>query len=158
MSRELIIKSWCDRCESKGVLKVPAEHTYTIGFTAGESRPALRVIELCNACDAEIDWVPKLLADNSIPLDAPKITPPTLSDAPPPTQYSNRVACRVCGKTYPTTTIAAHVWGMHRHAESRPKQPNKCPECGVVRTSGMAQHRTTAHRFSAIDEAYRGLL
>jgi phage FluMu protein Com len=155
--RELIIRAWCDRCESLGNERTPAEHTYTIGIVKGETRPAPRVIELCDECDAAIDWLPKLMADFSIPLDpkAPIAKPTTQPAASVPT---DRVVCKVCGSEIGKSAIVSHVWAKHKPGQSKPEHPNKCPDCGMVNATGMGQHRSQAHGWSPLADAYRGLV
>jgi len=156
--RELIIRAWCDRCESLGNERAPAEHTYTIGIVKGETRPAPRVIELCDACDAEIDWLPKLVADHSIPLD-PKHPQAAAPQRPPAaTQPSDRLECRVCGRALSRSALIGHLWSQH-HRKQRPPPPSVCPECReVFDMQGMTMHRVLQHGFSPIDEAYKGLI
>jgi hypothetical protein len=157
--RELIIRAWCDRCEALGNERTPAEHTYTIGIVKGETRPAPRVIELCDSCDAEIDWLPKLVADHSIPLD-PKShhAPPTPQRGPAADLQGDRVICRVCALQLTKSAIVGHVWAKHKPGQQRPPQPAVCPDCREVFGQGMGMHRSQAHGISALDEAYRGLL
>jgi len=159
MSRELIIKSWCDRCQALGNDRTEARHVYTIGIVKGETRPAPRVIELCDECDAELDWLPKLVADFSIPLD-PK-HPMAAPAKPPAAPYSgDRVVCRVCDKELAKTAILGHVWAKHRPGQDRPIPPTVCPECRTVfdNGTGMWMHRSAMHGVTALDEAYKGLV
>lgn len=156
--RELIIKSWCDRCEALGNDRAEARHTYTIGIVKGETRPAPRVIELCDSCDAEIDWLPKLVADHSIPLDSKHPAP--LAKPLAATYSTDRVECRVCGNTLAKTAILGHVWAKHRPGQTRPVPPTVCPECRTIfeNGTGMWMHRSSMHGVTALDEAYKGLI
>lgn len=157
--RELVVFNWCDRCESLGHPRTEAKHTYSVGIVPGENRPAVRVIELCDECDAaEVSQLIKLLSTHSIPLD------PKAKAAPEPipqrTKYlpDNKEQCQVCGSDYHKSSIATHIWAIHRPGEARPEHPNKCPECGLVNPTGMGQHRSQKHGWSAVTEAYKGLI
>jgi len=156
--RELIIRAWCDRCESLGNERTEAKHTYTIGIVKGETRPAPRVIELCDACDAEIDWLPKLMADHSIPLD-PKAKPAAPLQPPAAPLGTDRVMCRVCGRELVKTAIVGHIWSQHRRGEKRPAPPSVCPTCREdFDVQGMTMHRVLQHGYSPVEAAYEGLL
>ena len=155
--RELIIRAWCDRCESLGNERTEAKHTYSVGIVKGETRPAPRVIELCDGCDAEIDWLPKLLADHSIPLDT-KHPQAVAQRAPAAPVVGDRVECKVCGRSLTKTAIIGHLWSQH-HRKPRPGPPSVCPECReVFDPQGMTMNRVLQHGFSPIEDAYRGLL
>lgn len=159
--KELIIRSWCDRCESLGKLRAEARHTYTVGIVSGETRPALRVIELCDECDAtEIDILSKLLASHSVPLDPKAAKTPAPEPIPQRSRYvpADKLTCKICDRDYHASSLAQHIWAVHRAGEDRPVQPKKCPECGVVNPTGMGQHRSQAHGWSAVTEAYKGLI
>jgi hypothetical protein len=154
MSREIIVAAWCDRCEAAERLKVPATHTYTIGLVRGESRPAPRVIELCDACDPALADVFDLVAKHSIPLDTANPTKPP--EASSPAEFAE---CLVCGSTMTRGSIVGHVWSQHRPGETKPAQPARCPVCrGSYSAAGMPMHRARAHGDYALDEAYRGLV
>lgn len=155
--REVIFKSWCDRCESLGEPRQEARNTFTVGIVAGEARPALRVIELCDECAAaEIDVLGKLLGTHSIPVDLTKVKAPAAPAVSPP--ETERVECRVCGATLAKSAILGHVWAVHRPGQTRPVPPTVCPECRGVYEGGMWMHRTKMHGKSALDEAYKGLV
>jgi uncharacterized C2H2 Zn-finger protein len=151
MSREIIVASWCDRCQAIDDRKEPATHTYTIGLVKGETRPALKVVELCDAHDPMLADLFDLLAKNSIPLE-----PPTAGKRAP----ADDLVCRVCGKEFTArTSTVQHVWQMHRPGEDRGKQPARCPECHEPFSApAMSSHRSRSHGFSALDNAYSGLL
>jgi hypothetical protein len=152
--RELIVRAWCDRCEALGHPRTEAEHTYTIGIVKGETRPALRVVELCDECDsAEIDVMIKMVADHSIPLEAK--APAKLAG---PYHNSDRVECLVCHVNISRGSVVGHIWSQHRAGEKRPPQPTKCPECHQPFGEGMGMHRNRIHGWSALDEAYLGLI
>jgi hypothetical protein len=157
--RELIIRAWCDRCESLGNERTEAKHTYSVGIVKGETRPAPRVIELCDECDAAIDWLPKLLADHSNPLD-PKARPAAApQSAPAATLQGDREICRVCGRELGRSALIGHIWSQHRRGQKRPPPPSVCPECReVFEIQGMTMHRVLQHGFSPIEDAYKGLL
>jgi hypothetical protein len=157
MSREIIIASWCDRCQAADEsARVPATHTYTLGLVSGETRPELRVLMFCDSCDPVLAEVEDLLRKNSIPLDTGR-TPATKgpADVPGPA----RIECRVCGETMARSSILQHVWSQHRPGEKRTAQPARCPDCReVFAPAGMSMHRARAHGWSALDDAYDGLI
>jgi uncharacterized C2H2 Zn-finger protein len=154
----MIIRAWCDRCESLGNDRTEAKHIYSIGMVKGETRPAPRVIELCDECDAAIDWLPKLLADHSLPLDLkhPAVVPTPAAKAP---SYDpgSKETCLICDTPYHKSSLAQHIRAVHRNGLVQ-EQPLKCPDCGLVKQSGMGQHRSQAHGWSAITEAYGDLV
>jgi hypothetical protein len=157
--REVIFKAWCDRCESLGQPRTEALHTYSIGIVKGETKPAIRVIELCDACDsAEVDILSKLLATHSIPLDTKSAAIPAA-----PARHtggydpSAKQECRICNRDYSVSSLAQHIWAVHRGQPKPPPQPTRCPDCGIT-IPGMGQHRSQAHGWSAIQEAYKGLI
>lgn len=153
--RELIVRAWCDRCEALGHPRAEAKHTYTIGIVKGETRPALRVIELCDECDStEIDVLAKMVADHSIPLE-PK---PQQSTGQSSGASTDRIECLVCHGTLNRGSLVGHIWSQHRANEKRPQQPAKCPDCHKPFAEGMAMHRNRIHGWSAVDEAYEGLI
>jgi len=125
-----------------------------VGIVKGENRPALRVIELCDECDsAEIDVMIKMVADHSIPLE---IKPPAKPTGP--MSATDRVECLVCHGHVNRGSLVGHIWSQHRPGEPRPQQPVKCPDCHKPFTDGMAMHRNRIHGWSAVDEAYQGLI
>ena len=154
MSREIIVASWCDRCQAIDDRKEPATHTYTIGLVKGETRPALKIVELCDAHDPMLADLFDLLAKNAIPLEPPAKRADPADD----------LVCRVCGKEFTArTSTVSHVWNIHRtdttRAEAMQAQPSRCPECREpFSPEGMRAHRTRAHGWTALDEAYSGLL
>lgn len=155
MSREVIIASWCDRCDALE-RKTAATHTYTIGIVKGENRPALRVVELCDDHDPMLADLFDLLAKNSIPLDPDALKPAAPSPAP---ARRDREECRVCGAEVARSSLITHVWTQHRAGETRPAPPVRCPECRKsIPPAGMSMHRNRAHGVSALDEAYSGLI
>jgi uncharacterized C2H2 Zn-finger protein len=150
MSREIIVASWCDRCQAIDDRKEPATHTYTIGLVKGETRPALKIVELCDAHDPMLADLFDLLAKNSIPLE-----PATRAEP------ADDLACRVCGKEFTArSSTVQHVWQVHRPGEPRVGQePARCPECREsFDPAGMRAHRSRAHGYTALDRAYDGLL
>lgn len=148
MSREIIVASWCDRCQAIDDRKEPATHTYTIGLVKGETRPALKVVELCDAHDPMLADLFDLLAKNSIPLEPAKKQP------------ASELECRICGREFSArTSIVQHVWQVHRPGEDRlGEQPARCPECGdSYSPDGMRRHRSRVHGYTALDAAYEGI-
>lgn len=155
MSRELIVRSWCDRCQALGQDRAEAKHTYTIGIVRGEARPQLRVIELCDECDAaELDLLTKIVADHSIALE---IKPPAKL-IPAPGHPTDRIECLVCRGVFNRGSLVGHIWAVHRPGEKRPPQPAKCPECHEAFGEGMGMHRNRMHGHSSLDDAYQGLI
>jgi len=55
-------------------------------------------------------------------------------------------------------SVVGHIWSQHRPGEKRPAQPAKCPECHQAFGEGMGMHRNRIHGWSALDEAYVGLI
>jgi hypothetical protein len=156
MSREIIIASWCDRCQAADEsARVPATHTYTLGLVSGETRPELRVLMFCDSCDPVLAEVEDLLRKNSIPLDTGRTKPvgPVAKASDPVS-----VECLVCGAVLNRSSILSHVWSQHRPGELR-TQPARCPDCRQpFDPAGMSMHRTKIHGWSALAAAYEGLV
>jgi hypothetical protein len=102
-----------------------------------------------------MDWLPKLLADHSIPLD---VKHPAAAKPPDTSYIGDRSECRVCGGSFSKSALVAHVWSKHKPGQHRPEHPSKCPDCGMVNGSGMGQHRSQAHGWTPLTDAYRGLV
>lgn len=156
--REMIIKAWCDRCEALGQPRTEARHLYTVGIVKGEARPALKVIELCDSCDStEIDMLSKILADHSLPVDRAKLAPAAHTPDQSADYIHPRVECRICGNQISKSSLVSHIWATHRPGETKPSHPARCPDCHLV-SPNMGMHRARAHGWSAIDQAYEGLV
>jgi hypothetical protein len=155
MSREVILASWCDRCDALE-RKTPATHTYTAGIVKGENRPALRIVELCDEHDPMLADLFDLLAKHSIPLDPAALRP---AEPARPAARSERQECLVCGEPIAKGSLVVHIWSQHRAGEERPASPARCPECRKpFAPQGMGIHRNRLHGYSALDEAYAGLI
>lgn len=154
MSREVIIASWCDRCDADD-RKTAATHTYTIGLVKGETRPALKVVELCDEHDPMLADLHDLIAKHSIPFD-----PKTAAKPAPVAATSSshkQAACRICGDVLTTPALLSHIWNVHRKGETRPPVPRICPDCRQpYAPQGMGVHRNNAHGYSSIEDAYEG--
>lgn len=160
MSREIVRLSWCDRCDAED-RKTPATHTYTVGLVHGETRPAPRVLELCDEHDPILADVFDLLAKNSIPLDPnAKAAKPAPSPAAAVTyRGGSRIECDVCGVAMARSSLVNHIWSQHRPGETKPEPPRVCPDCRTpFDPAGMSMHRNKVHGYSAVDEAYAGLV
>jgi len=150
VSREIIVASWCDRCQAIDDRKEPATHTYTIGLVKGETRPALKIVELCDAHDPMLADLFDLLAKNAIPLEP----------APAKRAPADELACRICGKEFTArTSVTQHVWTVHRPGQTRGgNQPARCPDCReAYEPDGMRMHRSRSHGYTALDMAYEGI-
>jgi hypothetical protein len=164
--RELILKVWCDLCALERVsggldiaVNVEAKHTYTLGAVQGESRPALKVLELCDTHDKVATDLIELLGQLG---QTPELKTKPAPVAPPPVERQGTakrlVPCPCCRVETGRNTLVAHVWGRHR-TDQRPDLHGVCPECKlrVDSNTGLSAHRRSSHGFDALVEALAGV-
>lgn len=152
--REMIMRRWCDECWHEGQLQNEASFTYTMGVVQGESRPALKVLELCEDHNKlAVDLMDLLKEIGQLPdFTQAKKTPASSTPAVP------QLACPVCGMAMAKTSLIGHVWSKHR-TDRRPDQPRNCPTCGefIDNGTGMSAHRRSSHGFDALADALAGV-
>lgn len=154
--------AFCDLCHLENE-RVEAPHTYTIGVVAGENRPALKVLELCDTHDKVATELMALLATIGQPPDlkakpaAANIGRPPL-DVPRGADGRPQGDCPVCGQTMARNGMVSHIWQAHR-PDTKPPAPTRCPECGERPGSpqAMAQHRRVTHGYDAVADALAGV-
>lgn len=149
--REMVMNRWCDSCFLESEAKVLAVSTFTVGACTGESRPALKVLELCERHAKMIQDVQALLAVTGQ-------TPELLPKAPVAARPVNMQPCPVCQRETPRNAMVAHVWRHHR-TDERPNYGVTCPTCHEQQESGagLASHRRITHGFDALADALSGV-
>lgn len=154
--RELRLLKWCDMCWQETETQQEAVNSYSVGICSGESRPALKLVELCDthqkvlvdllALLANIGTTPDLIPKKSTkPVAALQTVRPTKP-------------CPVCHELVGENVLVTHVWRMHRDDE-RPPMPKVCPQCRaqVETGTGMSAHMRNVHQYSALDDALSGV-
>lgn len=133
--------------------RTEATHTYTVGLVAGETKPALKVLELCDRHDKLAGELAGILAGiGQTPALPAKVVAP--APTPPPSRPS--WDCPLCGEHLGRNVAVAHVWNRHRR-DVRPEIPKRCPDCGHPATGqGMTAHRRSAHGYDALADALSG--
>jgi len=155
--REVVVMRWCDACQQEDMTKTPATSTFTIGAVAGESKPALKVLELCERHEKLITDLQLLLREvGQQPEMAPTATRAQHSYAS--SGAAEQVLCPVCQASVTRQALINHVWNRHR-TEGRPEAPKVCPECRVSYPSpaGCGVHRRMAHGYDPLAEALAGV-
>lgn len=164
--RELILKVWCDICALERVsggldiqVNVEAHHTYTIGAVVGESKPALKVLELCDTHNKVATDLIELLGHlgQTPTVAAHPVRPPI--HTPEAVEHARRpVPCPACRTEIGRNTMVAHVWARHR-TDERPDLKGVCPECRlrVDSNTGLSAHRRSAHGYDALEDALAGV-
>jgi len=152
--REMTMNHWCDSCFLEAQTKEPAVHTFTVGACTGESRPALKVLELCERHSKLVLDLQALLAETGQVPEPAKLT----ARLAPLKKRSALTPCPVCQGTVPRNTMVAHVWRHHR-TDERPKTDAKCPTCHEQQRdgAGLAAHRRIAHEYDALADALAGV-
>jgi hypothetical protein len=157
MSREVVFLRWCSLCESDGVERVEAVEAYTIGLVKGETRPAPRVLDVCDTHAEELLALSVVVAKHSIPLD-PKAKPSPMPEPKAVATATGRplLECKICGKSTTKNNMTNHIWS---HSPTpRPPQPARCPTCGERVDRAMGVHRSQAHGWSPIEDAYEQVI
>jgi hypothetical protein len=154
--REMKMLRWCDMCWHEGQLQQEATWTYTIGLVANESRPALKLLEVCDTHNKVVVDLAAMLAEVGQLPDLPKkVGRPPLED-----QHPRRTAtpCPVCRVEVAKNTMVAHIWTNHR-TDEKPPLPEICPQCRahIPSPQGMAQHKRVQHGFDAVADALSGV-
>lgn len=164
MSREIIIKSWCDNEDAHPTER--AESDGALLFAVNGKPP--RELDLCDKCTAALYEPLGALLDNhgrapsevyqervnprSARLEHPELSRPTQGT---PWQ------CPECGADMKLGSALGHLWSHHLRGVERPKQPETCPDCGyyspakegVGHASSMGMHRSTRHGWDPRSEA-----
>lgn len=166
--RELILKVWCDICameRGEDGLQLPmhmeASHTYTIGVVAGEARPALKLLEVCDTHNKVATELIDLLAQVGQTPDMPTVKP-AARQAQPLSEAQGAakrlVPCPACRLEVQRNTMVSHVWRHHRK-DSRPDLHLTCPTCREksANPAGLAAHRRQIHDFDALADALSGV-
>lgn len=149
--RELVERHWCDSCFLESEAKEAAVHTFTVGAVAGESRPMLKVLELCERHSKLVLELQALLSETG--------QTPELKAKPAATPVGQRaVPCPVCQVSVKRSTLVAHVWRHHR-TDERPDHHAKCPTCHEQQRdgAGLAAHRRIVHSYDALADALSGV-
>lgn len=159
--REIVMLKWCDGCQLEGALRTEATHTFTVGCVAGEQRPGLKVLELCDIHHKVIADLQQLLAEvGQTPELPPKPKPAESSTASyyATSRNSEPVQCPVCAKDMIRGSLIGHVWSHHRK-DKRPPAPTVCPDCGERYPSpaGCGVHRRQVHDFDALADVLSGV-
>ena len=157
--REMVWNSWCDACYSDGEAKVPALHTFTVGAVGGETRPGLKLLELCEQHSKLILEVQVLLQQTGQLPDFSKAAKPKPVASSPSTPYAHRMTvCPICRAEYARNGMVAHVWRAHR-TDKRPDHHGRCPTCYEQQdnSAGLAAHRRIAHGYDALEDALSGV-
>ena len=153
--REMRIDKWCDSCYLEDEARVPAVSSFTVGIVAGETRPELKLLELCERHSKAVTELQALLGEVSHPELPPK---PAAKPAPPSAAYAQRLmACPICDLEYARNGMVSHVWRAHR-TDKRPNHNGRCPTCREMQVSaaGLAAHRRIAHGYDALEDALSG--
>jgi len=156
--REMVWNKWCDACYSDGQAKVAALHTFTVGAVVGETRPGLKVLELCEQHGKLVTDLQALMAETGQLPDfaAAKPKPAPVATSTP---YAHRLTvCPICRGEYARNGMVSHVWRAHR-TDQRPDYQGRCPDCGEDQFTGagLAAHRRTAHGYDALEDALSGV-
>lgn len=159
--REVQIRSWCDLCiEENEDERVEATETFTAGIVTGETRPELKLVELCEQHAKVLTDLGRWLADIGQPpaLPAPaRAKPKASTSAPSHEPVGPQSTCPVCDYTSSRSHAATHFHNAHLRIP-KPAQPKACPTkgCDFAHDSApqMGVHRASAHGWSALDEAY----
>lgn len=160
MVREIRVLAWCDVCHLEHE-QTPAEHAYSIGIVAGETRPAIKVLELCETHDKIAAELIALLAGIGTTPEL-KAKPAAMGRPPAPGPRTNTGRllrdCPVCDQTVPSNTLVSHIWQRHR-TDPKPAALMRCPDCGLRgnNTQHVAAHRRAAHGHDALTEALAGV-
>lgn len=164
--RELVMRKWCDACYADGEIQEPATTTYTIGAVSGETRPALRVVELCERHDkVATDLIHLLSGIGQLPDFAQKTQKPLSAinegkQGRPFTSAENAartMPCPICDIGIVRSAMINHVWSQHR-TDPKPVYGTTCPDCRAEYDTGqgVAAHRRSEHGFDALADALSG--
>ena len=154
--REMVWNKWCDACYADGEAKVPALLTFTAGVVAGEARPGLKVLELCDQHSKLVTDLQALLAETG---QLPDLTAKPKPAAPAATPYAQRMTvCPICRAEFARNGMVSHVWRAHR-TDRRPDHHGRCPTCGEQQrnSAGLAAHRRLEHGYDALEDALSGV-
>lgn len=154
--REVVVRAWCDACWQDGEQRTPSTRTYTAGIVSGETRPGLKLVELCDVHDKMAVDLMALLADiGTVPDLKPKPkTPEPVSNS----GATRLVPCPVCHIDVQRNGLVSHIWSNHR-SDEKPVYGTLCPECRTQYDTGqgLAAHRRSVHGYDAVAEALSGV-
>lgn len=153
--KEVQIISWCDACAEEDDSRVPATLTYTVGVSHGESRPMLKLVELCEPHAKLILDLEMLLQNVGQTPEFKKAAPVGRPSASEKYERSNPfVDCPIpgCTTSLRKSSVPAHIWAAHLPGVKKPRPLTKCPECGETEFKSLAMHRTMAHGILQTDE------
>jgi hypothetical protein len=124
----------CDLCGGEGT------EAFTILVDVGLrqlSKP--RVIDVCDPCAGPI---------RTLQLDVRRVGVIMQENLERET-----LPCPLCGSVKARNNIYAHLRNVH--GLTPPKQPKKCPDCGVE-ANNMVRHRITAHDYDLLADYVAG--
>lgn len=140
--REVITRSWCDRCHHEGRPGVEASTSPTL--TVDNNGPL--ELDLCEACGKELLNELVLLLDE---YGIPPAGAPARSKAAPRYHPDTRPGwtCPLCQAVVRTGSAVGHLASQHHLP--KPEQPTHCPDCERVYVDGhrMLSHRVRAHGY-----------
>jgi hypothetical protein len=147
--REVVVMRWCDACHQEDA-KTAATSAFTVGIVAGESRPALKLLELCERHEKLIVELQLLLSEVG---QTPEVKPKAQAQEYLPTAR-DVLACPICGREMTKGGLVGHVWIQHAGTQ-RPEPPTICPDCRLSFSSASAcgVHRRSAHRYDPLEDA-----
>jgi hypothetical protein len=156
--REVKLLTWCDMCWDDGMIQTAAEHSFTIGIVSGESRPALKLLELCETHSKTIVELQELLVGVGQLPELDKKRGPGRPPVSEPVREHPTKSCPVCKRQIKNNILVAHIWQEHR-SDEKPAIPKICPECReqIDTGQGMTQHRKAAHGYDAVADALSGV-
>lgn len=148
MTRELVVRTWCDNHASKGE-QVPGEVSHDVTWNG-----MARTLDLCAECDAfMVQPLVAVLTEVSAAPDAPA-RGKTADAAPPhgPLRY-----CMLCDYRTEGTApaLSQHYRAAHDLAVGELLTDLRCPVCGERRASsqGAGSHLRQTHGLAGIGDA-----
>lgn len=167
--RDVVIRRWCDVCAADGgddeIVRVEASETFTVGITAGEDRPPLKALDLCEPhVKALISPLVDVMASvgQTPELPAARATVPGTRPRGRPVGSGTHSAtgayvCDLCGNRYgAASSLMPHIYTAHLGIKGAPDLPRKCDVCGIdiPTQAGRRMHRTMTHGITALQDAY----
>jgi hypothetical protein len=167
--REFTTLKFCDLCWEESETKVPGITTFTIGVTEGETQPALRLLECCEAHVETFQFLRGLMNrlgkfdryNTSAPpaFAMAAATGPGSRGPRGPNQGTTPVEpCPVCGSVMTRSGIVMHMWNLHLIplGVEKPPAPTSCPDCDFEGSAtAVGVHRVTKHKYNVINHTYQ---